>query len=294
MLDHRARNGQRQLHAAGDQVGQRGTTALVRYVPHLDTGHRAEQLGRQVARSAAARGCKVEFVGFRFRERDQFAQVVRRHRRVDDQHPFAAADHRDRRETLDRVVGRLHQQRRHRMGIGGYQDRVAIRGGLRDRVGSDHRIAARPVFHDHRLAQGLTQFVGDQPRQDVGVSSGRKRRDEADRFVGVGGLRRGRTGQQHQYGCRRHPPECAKNSMHKSLLACRNSAMARWAGRWLAAPSKTHSGLTPAAFRTLADRSISDAIHLPNASGVLATGTAPVRSRLALNAGSAVIWATSF
>ena len=61
------------------------------------------------------------------------------------------------------------------------QDRVPVRLRLTDRLRGDLRIGARPIFHDHRLAEPLGHFWRDQPRQDVDAAAGRKSDDDAHR-----------------------------------------------------------------------------------------------------------------
>ena len=61
-----------------------------------------------------------------------------------------AADHRDRREILERVVGRLLAQR-HRGGhraVGGEHERVAVGGHARHLLGGDRAVGAGPVLDD--------------------------------------------------------------------------------------------------------------------------------------------------
>ena len=97
----------------------------------------------------------VERAGLGLGERDQFGKILRRHAGIDHQHVGLPADHRDRREILDRVVGQAGAEaRRDRLRARGSDpDRVAVGRRLGDRVGADVAAGARAVLDHDLLAE---------------------------------------------------------------------------------------------------------------------------------------------
>ncbi|MNV52164.1 hypothetical protein D3C71_1442430 [compost metagenome] len=74
---------------------------------------------------------------------------------------------------------------------GPQQQRVAVRAGVRHVLAADVAAGARAVFHDDGLAVQLAQVFGQQAALDVGTAPGGEGHDDADRPVGVVGLRVG-------------------------------------------------------------------------------------------------------
>jgi len=64
------------LHLAGDQIRQRGSSAPVRHVKHVDAGHHLEQLARHVRRSPVTGGGHSDFAWIGLGERDELGTVV--------------------------------------------------------------------------------------------------------------------------------------------------------------------------------------------------------------------------
>src|SRR5262249_2762956 len=70
----------------------------------------------------------------------------------------------------------------------GHYPRVAIGGGLCGAI--DRNIAARAgrLFHQDRVAPGLTKLARKQPRRDIRGAARRKPDENSNGFVRVGGL----------------------------------------------------------------------------------------------------------
>ena len=104
LADHRRRVEEPHRHFAGHHGEHALRRALVGDVDEIGPGHLAEQHPRQVVAGAAATRRERELAWLRFR----FGDHVRRPRsgaaRRDDHHVRHAADERDRREVLRRVV----------------------------------------------------------------------------------------------------------------------------------------------------------------------------------------------
>jgi hypothetical protein len=82
------------------------------------------------------------------------------------------------------------QARRHRVGIAGHEQRVAVGGRLRDHDGSDAGACAGPVVDHDRLAEQLGHFVREDAGGEVGDAAAGKTDHQSHRSVGVGRLRR--------------------------------------------------------------------------------------------------------
>ena len=123
-----------------------------------------EHLGRQMGRGAAARRGVVDAGRLRLGILDQLLDAFHRQRRVHHQHDRDRSELGDRREILDRVVGRLLQAGVDREGDGGDQQRVTVGRGLGDDVGADRAAAARPVVNDGGLAPTVVHALRDQAR----------------------------------------------------------------------------------------------------------------------------------
>jgi hypothetical protein len=61
--------------------------------------------------------------------------------------------------------------------------------GVNDEFSADIAARAGPVLDDERLAEFVRQFLGDQPRDNVGRIAGWKADNDADRprRIGLGG-----------------------------------------------------------------------------------------------------------
>src|SRR5262249_41025268 len=70
------------------------------------------------------------------------------------------------------------------------QQRVAVRGTVRDRLRANIATGARAVLDNDRLIPFLAKLFGNDPRQRVGRSTRWKRHDDLDAFRWItGGIR---------------------------------------------------------------------------------------------------------
>ena len=61
------------------------------------------------------------------------------------------------------------------------QQCIAVGGGARNSLGSDHRSRPRPVFHHHGYPLRPANLLRQHARQDVAAASRRERNDDFDR-----------------------------------------------------------------------------------------------------------------
>ena len=128
----------------------------------------------------------VQRAGFRLCERDEFLRGLRRNARVHDQHQRREADHRDRREILQRVVRVvLHERRRHYEYRRGEPERVTVLGRRGDGAHADGVAATALVLDDHGLLHALRQLLPDEAGKDVGAAARSVGDDDPDRLGGI-------------------------------------------------------------------------------------------------------------
>ena len=169
-------------------------------------------------RGAGAGVAVGELAGIGARVGDEFGQRLHRQIGMDDQHIRRDEDLADGREILDRIVGELlvHARAEDERGVAAHHQRVAVRRGLGGAFGGDVAARAGDVLDHHRLAPGFGEFLGKQPRGDVGRDAGREADQDADRLLRVVRLRAGHScRQRHEERCKHtadrlhcHPPVC--------------------------------------------------------------------------------------
>ena len=156
-----------------------------------------------MSRSAATLSCSIarcvsvpgpdepyeSLPGFALTYATNSLQRPHRQRRRHDQDVRRAADHRDRREVLDRVVGKLAHRRigAVRADVADHQ-RVAVGRGARGGERCDDAAAAALVLDDDRLAEHLAQPLGDGARDEIDAAARLHRRDDLDRLARISGL----------------------------------------------------------------------------------------------------------
>ncbi len=160
----------------------------------VDADLRRELRGGEMREAGEAGRAVIELAGLALGEFDQLLDALRRQARIDHQHIGRGAEHRDRLEILDRVVGQLGAERgRDRMGAAGDQpDRVAVGGCLGDDIDADSAAGAGPVLDHHLLAELLAERLRHEACDHVGSGAGREGHDDTDRPVGIGALCRAR------------------------------------------------------------------------------------------------------
>ena len=175
------------VDVTAEQIGHHRAAALVGDVQHVDAGEHLQELAGEVVDGAGARRRERDRLGLRFRQRDELAEVLGGHRRMDDEHVRIARDERNRRQVLQRVERHLAAvQRRVGREVVRLQDqRVAVRRRARDGFGRDQRVAARTVLDHDLLAHALRHLRGDDAREDVRSAAGRERHEHLDRLVRI-------------------------------------------------------------------------------------------------------------
>src|SRR5262249_10742569 len=111
------------------------------------------------------------------------------------------------------IGGDIDGQRR----VGREEQRVAIGRRLGHEVGPDVAAGAGAVFDDDRLAPGFRQPRPQETGQDIDRAARRIGHDDANRMVGIIGLRKGRPGQQSGQRGNRGDRACHGNSSHSAL-----------------------------------------------------------------------------
>ena len=117
---------------------------------------------------AYTRGAVGEPARLRFRQRDQFAQVARRHRRMHDQHIRLRGQYGDGRKILRRPIRQLVVEER----IGGitechHQQGMTIGIRLGDDLAANNAAGARTIVDHQRLTPAFRQFLRQHARQNI-------------------------------------------------------------------------------------------------------------------------------
>jgi hypothetical protein len=101
-----------------------------------------------------------------------------------DEHIRIGADHADRGKVSERIVQGLHHGRHDRHLRGRRHDqRVTVRRRARDRLGGQRATGPGPILDHERFAECFSESLGDDARDAVGISPGRKRHDDFDRSL---------------------------------------------------------------------------------------------------------------
>jgi hypothetical protein len=92
-----------------------------------------------------------------------------------------------RREVLDRIVGEVAAKRRidRDRAYCREEQRVAVGIGLRDVLGRDRAVRARPVLDDDGLAKQSPQTLGQEARDEIGSAAGGEGHHEPDRATRI-------------------------------------------------------------------------------------------------------------
>ena len=192
-LDVRQRRrepGEQRLRLAAEDVGDRGADAAIRNVHDIEVGRHLQLLHREVGERSRPRRTVGKLSGVALRVLDEFAQRGNRHRRRDDEDVRRSADHGDRREVLDGIVGKLAHR-----GIGAVRpdvtdhQRVAVGRRARGGERADDSATSALVLDDDRLGKRAPEAVGDRARDEVDAAARLHRRDDLDRAVRICRLR---------------------------------------------------------------------------------------------------------
>ena len=117
------------------------------------------------------------------RERHQVAQGLVRRVALDQQNDRGGADQRDGGDQLLQVEQLQHRMDR-REAVVDVQQRVSVGRGCLQRLQGDLEIAARAVFHDHRLLEVILEHHAQRPGGHVGRTPGGQGDDDAQDSAG--------------------------------------------------------------------------------------------------------------
>jgi hypothetical protein len=119
------------------------------------------------------------------------------HPRIHHQHGRIERHQANADEILDGIVRRVGAQVRIYRSHPGRREveRVPVRFRLGYEFGPQRAICARPILHDHDLAERFAQIVGEEPRHEIRRSTGREADNEPNR-TGRIALRLGDAGQR--------------------------------------------------------------------------------------------------
>ena len=201
-----------QVHAAGDQVVDRGGAAAVGNVDDVGVAHVLEQLAADMAGRAVARRRVQELARILLRVVDHLRHRFERQRRRDREQEVSARRQRDRLKVALDVVGQLRhhvagdRERTDRP----HAERIAVGLGLGGEVETDGQRAAGAVVDHDLLADLLGQLGTQDARDGVGRAAGGLRNDEPDRLVRI--LRR-RAGREHAGEQQQGETKCAHGAL---------------------------------------------------------------------------------
>ena len=151
---------------------------------HRDPGLAVEQLGDQMIGGADAGGAVVQCARLALGERDELLHGFDAERRIDHHDVGIGRGHGDRREILQRIVGKIlvdGRIDRDRPGLT-EQQRVAVGVGFVHQLGADDRAGAAAVLDHDGLSDGLADAFGNDARDRVGAAAGGVGHDQPDRM----------------------------------------------------------------------------------------------------------------
>src|SRR4029077_2678501 len=254
---------------ATDGRGHCRGTAVERDRDQIEAEGLLEHLAGEKARRAYARMGVAVLPRARLHPGNELGDVVYRHRRMNEQDLGRYPDERYRREVDVGVETELAEQ----AGVddqcaADHQDGVAVAGGFSDQRGSDIAARSRVVLDVERLTEDLRQLGRKQAGNHIDWPARRKRRNQSDRPLRIGGLPVGGACEDAGRQERGNPQP----------QTCRSN---------LTAPAQ--SARTFASRTTLPHFSISVFRRCSNSCGVFAAGTKPRLSSRSLTSGMAII-----
>ena len=175
---------------AGNEVGNRRATTLVRHVNAVGPRRHPEQGDRQMIRGARPGRGKRHLVRSLLQIGDQFLDVFGRHARIDDEDVRRTHGDGHQVKILGRIVGEiLLQERIDRPDPDrGAEQRVPVRRRALDLRCADGPGGARFVFDDDRLSELFGHFGRHHARQRVGRAPRRERHNDGYRLIRIRSL----------------------------------------------------------------------------------------------------------
>ena len=192
-----------ELHFAGDRRREARHAATVRHMRDRNPGLLVEGRERQMRRRAVAGRGGIELAGLRLGELDQFLDGLDRQLRIGRQNQRVLAGQNDGLEIAQRLVAkrRIERQVGRQRRIGGYEQRVAVGGGLGDKLGANAAAGAGTIDDDDRLSPCGGESRAERAGQKVDSPSGRVGDDDLDHVIGIFGAHRRRPGDQKGGKC---------------------------------------------------------------------------------------------
>src|SRR6516165_1851198 len=171
------------VDAAAQHVGDDEGAAAVGNAGDIEPMPATEIFGEEL-RHRPLGEAETELAGIGLGVGDEFGHRIGRHLRVDGEHARGARNERDRRKILQRIVfDLLGHDRLDDEGRACEQQRVAIGGRDRGRLGADRRAATGLVVDHDRLAELALQVLRQQPRHHVVGRARRVGHDDPHRFA---------------------------------------------------------------------------------------------------------------
>ena len=168
---------------AAHQIGHGRGGAAIAHAGHIEAGTLEEQRHEQIAQAARTAAARIRKpLRLHLHVGDELGDAGDRQLGIHHQDLRIDADHADRLEVLDRVVGRLGDRRKdrhHRRPAP--EQRVAIGRRTGHGLSRNGAVAADPILDHELLPERLAQALAGQARNDVDVAAGRERDDDPDR-----------------------------------------------------------------------------------------------------------------
>ena len=180
ILRHDRIAGKRRGHVLTEHRGRGRRAAGVGNVGHCDVRCAGECRKAHLERRARTYGRHRQLAGLGARGVEHVLERLIGRRAVDHEHRRRLHQVADRIEGGHRMVVRLSRLSVDQIGVGGHQQRVAVRRRTRDRLGPDHSAGARPVFDDDRHALRPADLLGHQASHSIGAGARRHWHDQVD------------------------------------------------------------------------------------------------------------------
>src|SRR5262249_41669588 len=148
--------------------GERWRHSAVRYMHHVDTGHRLEQLAGHMGGGSNTTRRDIELAGIGLGISDELRNCFCWHQEIRHHKLGHACDGCDRRDVTVEIETKPFVHRSvDRVCPSDQEDRVAIRVRTNDRLGSDILATAGSVIDHEWLAESLRQLLAYQAGNDV-------------------------------------------------------------------------------------------------------------------------------
>src|SRR6516225_6603047 len=181
----------------------------------IGAGHRLEQLAGNMRRAAAPGRRHINFAWIGLGISDELGKRLRRNRRIHHHDIWKADDRCDRRDVAEEIEIELVVKRRVDCARRAEEAQgIAVGSRAHDCFGADIAAGAGTIFNDELLTQPLRQPLPDQPRSNVGRTSGSERNDQAHRPCRIGLCQYDPRHNRQRGGSCGQMQECAAGKFH--------------------------------------------------------------------------------